>query len=423
MAPGKKPNIIFIFLSMVFVISASQLNQAFASPCQDYEVYIEDLYLVRGQVDGKIVYSSEKADDAIQFAIDKLAGQGGEVLLHRGTFLLENPVQLKNNLVLRGKSRGTQLLVSSENESGIGILCKDIKGSQVVGLSVRPVEDGAGMAGIVIDNSGDCRIRDVHCQAFGSYGIMLINNSFLCEVTGCQLVDNRKSNLFLENLREKGRGGDFLPNMVTNLTIYGGGNGIECIYAIVVNINNCQIFQTKGHGIYIHSTSNSVLITGCRTFQIETDAIVVMDSHEINISSNIFCWHRGNGIVLDNVTWGTISANNIIDSGVRAGDGEYRNGIVLSNETRSIQVSGNAIFNWGDQVPMKHGIFEKDRCRMNSITNNTINYYNGEAVLSKGKGTLVNNNQGKGPDAWIGMDREPWPDFSRTPIEAFIDSN
>jgi hypothetical protein len=209
--------------------------------------------------------------------------------------------------------------------------------------------------------------------------------------------------------------------MISDLTIYGGGHGIECNYAIVVNITGCQIFQTKGYGIYLHTVSNSVLVTGCRTFQIEIDAILVEDSHEINISGNIFCWHRGHGLILKNVTWGTITANNIIDSGVRAGDGVERNGIVMSEETRSIQVTGNAIFNWGDQVPMMYGIVEGEKCSLNTIAFNNINFFTKDAVLSGGKGTLIKDNQVKGPDAWIGMDREQaWPDFTRDPIEGFI---
>ncbi len=420
--PAASPRLILFQLVLIPLAGISLIAApSYIIPAEDLEVYFDEGYVVRGQISDEVFFNSPDASQAIQFAIDKLAESGGEVSLQRGRYVLNRPLELKDRVALRGKSRGTMIIVSDDNSSGTGILCKNNKAVQVKDLSLEPAREGEGFAGIVLDNSGDCLVRNLHVQGFGSYGIQLKNNCFLCEISGCQLVDNQQANIFLENLRENGRGGDFLPNMVSDLTIYGGGNGIECRYAIVVNISDCQIFQTKGHGIYIHSTSNSVLVNGCRTFQIETDAVVVENSHEINITGNIFCWHRGHGIILDQVTWGTVSANNVIDSGVRAEDGEERNGIVMTGETRSIQVVANAIFNWGDQVPMEHGILEEEDCRLNTIAYNNINFFTGQAVLSNGEGSTVTKNQSKGPEAWIGMGREPWPDFNRDAIETFIE--
>ena len=72
------------------------------------------------------------------------------------------------------------------------------------------------------------------------------------------------------------------------------------------------------------------------------------------------------------MVWGTISGNNIIDSGDvidYSNDGwktGYSYGIYLHSDTRSIQVAGNAIFNWPDgHPPMIDGIYESDNCRFN----------------------------------------------------------
>lgn len=50
------------------------------------------------------------------------------------------------------------------------------------------------------------------------------------------------------------RAGAFVPNLVTNCTIFGGGKGIETKRAIVLNIVGCMVYQTcsvsepLGHG-------------------------------------------------------------------------------------------------------------------------------------------------------------------------------
>jgi hypothetical protein len=295
-----------------------------------------------------------------------------------------------------------------------------LKGTLISDLSIHAKGEGKGVAGIIIDNSGDCQVRNVLVQGFGRYGIWMRNNSFLCEISSSQLVNNQQAAIFCDVLNRYGRGGDFLPNLISDVTIYGGEIGIEANKAIVLNINDCVFFQTRSYAIYIRNHSNSVLISGCRTFQIEDDAILVEKSHEVNISSNIFCWHRGHGIVLDGAKWGSISSNNIIDSGVRTSDGSLRSGVVLMNETKGFQITSNAIFNWGDQCPMEFGIVEDASCQKNLIASNNINYFKEEGINSEGKDSMVNGNLLEGPHAWVGMERKGYPDFTRDAIEAFI---
>lgn len=63
--------------------------------------------------------------------------------------------------------------------------------------------------------------------------------------------------------------------------------------------------------------------------------------------------------------WAIVTANNIIDTGVRTKDGRPMSAIALQDSCRAIQVNGNNIFNWGDQVPMLNGIEEDNSCHHN----------------------------------------------------------
>ncbi len=388
---------------------------------QDMEVYRQgNRFIARGQVDQQVLGSSEDAAEVIQMAIRSLPAQGGQILLHRGTYELSRPVVLVSRVWLQGRGRGTLFMVASDNEKGIGILAQGLKGVQISGLAIKPEVRGGSEAGLVIDDCGDCQVRDLLCQGFGKYGIWIRNNSFLCEISGCQLADNDVANIYCENLFRDGRGGKFLPNLISNCIIYGGGHGIECNRSVVLNITGCLVFQVKEYGYYLRDISNSVLISGCRTFQIEKEAVVVERSHEVNISSNIFCWHRGEGIVLDRVSWATITANNIIDTGVRARDGSLKTGIVVRNESKGVQVTGNNIFNWGDQVPMLHGISEDPTCLNNQFVSNNFNYFTGEVIVSKGKNTLVSNNVAEGSYAYENFGKPAYPDFDSTLIERFF---
>ena len=64
---------------------------------QDLYVYRDgDAFHVRGQIDGTELEATTAADEAIQFAVDTLAGSGGEVRLQRGTFPLERAVDRKS---------------------------------------------------------------------------------------------------------------------------------------------------------------------------------------------------------------------------------------------------------------------------------------------------------------------------------------
>jgi hypothetical protein len=401
--------VLFFFSSYAFALD------------QDILIYRDgNKFVMKGKIDGKILGSFTKADECIQAAIATLK-TGGEISLSRGEYPVSKQINLLSNVLVKGSGRGTLLSLLGTHDTGIGLMIRGADGVVVRDLSIAG--NSRGKSGLVMDDAGDCKIENVYVSGFSEYGIVMRNRSFLCEISSCSASDNAKANYYFENLENKGRGGDYVPNLVNNSFAYGGGHGFETNRAIVLNIVGCAVFQAKGYGFYLHTTSNSVLISGCRTFQIEKDAVYVDNTAELNVSSNIFCWHRGHGIVMNNVQWATVTANNFIDSGVRTRDGSFTNGVVIENKSEGVQVTGNAIFNWGDQNPMENGITEDATCANNIIANNNINYYTKQGVVTKGKGTAVSNNISVGERSFKSMNKPRYPDFDTLRNETFIRKN
>lgn len=368
------------------------------------------------QRDSRTIAKGKNADVLLQQALDQLPN-GGEITLAPGRFRLAQTVRIPANVWLRGSGRATVLRVSAP----VGFLIQGVQSVVVSDLSLQA--DSVGQraeVGIRLSDAGECQVHHVRVQGFAKHGIALVNNTFLSEVANCWLADNRLANLYLEKLAANSRVGDYVQNEIKNNVCVRGGHGLETNHALVVNVVGNSMFQTNGHAYYIHNESNSVLLSGNRSYQIGDDAVVVEKSDEINITGNIFCWHRGHGIRLRQVRWGSITGNNVIDTGVRARDGSSRTGILIEQGTKGIQVSSNAVFNWGDQGQMTDGIAEDNTCVKNLITSNTINFFKGEGVRSAGQGTLVTNNQAEGKNAHVAMDRPPYPDFDTKRADAFL---
>ena len=354
----------------------------------------------------ELLHASRRASETIQAAVDALAGVGGMVMLGRGVFRLDEEVRLADNVWLRGSGRGTKLRLDPTHKSGIGLSCTGLKGVVISDLALLGADCPEATAGIVVDGCGDTKVRDLFASGFGGYGIWMRNNSFLCEIRGCTLAGNGCANLYLSDL-QRGHYGDFVPNLVTNCTVYGGGKGIECRFTTVLNIIGCIVYQTGDVGYHLHAKSNSVVISGCRTFQISGPAVLVENAHEFNLTGNIFCWHTGHGVIVQDCYWGTISGNNVIDSGsYNTGvenfteplanlppDAANLDGIHLER-TRGYNITGNTIFNWSVCPKMRHGVFEDANSYNNTITGNNVNYFLNAAIHSEGKDTQLCNNTG-----------------------------
>ena len=103
---------------------------------QDCVVYRrDDEFAVRGSIDGAELATSRSAAGAIQFAVDWLGTDGGEVRLARGAYPLERAVRLSDATCLRGSGRGTKLRVRADNADGVGVLLDHAKGASVADLA------------------------------------------------------------------------------------------------------------------------------------------------------------------------------------------------------------------------------------------------------------------------------------------------
>lgn len=365
-------------------------------------IYAErDLYKAMTRVTHEVILSSHQAGEAIQAAVDAAGEVGGQVFIEPGRYPITGPIRLRSRVRLSGVGRGTRLEVADE----AGILLAGLDSAEVADLTIVAAKGSVAQAGLILDGCGDCQATNVLAGGFAAHGIWLRNHSFLCTIRGCSTAGNGQSNICLDTLAMHGRAGRYLPNLITGCMVYGSGVGIEARRAVVANITDCCVFQTAGSGLHVHSGSNSVVVTGCRTFQVGKHAVLVEDSDEFNLSSNIFCWQIEDGVVIRNAHWGTINGNEIIDSGSYNSGVEDRtatwdqfpadwpphSGLKLLN-VHGYNISGNTIFNWGVCPPMEYGIYEDDACFKNNITGNSINFFAKEGVMSLGRESAVGNN-------------------------------
>jgi hypothetical protein len=347
------------------------------------------------------ICASAQASEAIQAAVDATDDAGGQVFIEQGRYPIAQPIRLRSRVKLSGAGRSTRLQVSAPQG---GILCEGLEGVEVTDLALIAEPGSNAQVGLIMDGCGSCRAVDLFAGDFNGYGIWVRNHAFLCEVRGCSLGGNRLAGLFFQNHR-RGKYGDFIPNLITNCMVYGGGKGYDIDETTVLNVIACVAYQTRGVAFHVHNWSCSVVISGCRTFQIDGNAVEVDLAHEFNLSSNILCWHTGHGVVVQNTGWGTICGNEIIDSGsynpgtkdftMRQADLPpnipYYDGIRLES-ARGFTLSGNTIFNWPQARKLRVGICEDAECRQNNITGNSINYFTEAGIISHGTGTLVSSN-------------------------------
>jgi len=349
------------------------------------------------------IHTSSAADATIQAAVDATGGEGGQVFIEQGRYPIAWPIRLRNRVKLSGAGRSTRLEVAGE----AAVLLESLDSAEVADLTIVAATGSSAQAGLILDGCGDCQVTNVLAGGFTGHGIWLRNDSFLCTIRGCSAAGNAKSNIYLQDLAEKGRSGEFLPNLVADCTVYGGGKGIETKRTIVANIVGCCVFQTRDTGFHVHTESNSIVITGCRTFQVGKHAVLLEDTDEFNLSSNIFCWHIEDGVVIRNAHWGAITGNEIIDTGSYNSNVPDRtagwdtlpkdlprySGLKLLN-AQGYSVTGNTIFNWPVCPPMEYGIYEDAASFKNNFTGNNVNLYDKEAVLSLGTESATCNNIG-----------------------------
>ena len=385
---------------------------------QDYLVYPDERqFVVIGQIDRRDIYRDQDAAEAINHALSLLSETGGEVRLMRGRYPTRQPIRIPANTHLTGSGRGTVLEVAGG--CAAGILIDSVKGANVSDLTVlasdvSPLEQRAEV-GIDVVNAADCQVRSVLAQGFRSYGIRLRDNAILCRITDCSAADNAVSNFRLSHL-DQGTFGNWIPNSLLSCTTYGGGKGVEVERCIVLTISGVQVHQCTGPAFHIYGVANATSLVGCRTYQVDGDAVVWEDSHEVSIVGNVFSWHTQAGIVLRRCKWGTITGNNVIDTGSYNPGGPCMDTKFQDLETyppsfpgirleqcRGFTINGNAIFQWPVVPPMTNGIEEDSTSADNLISGNNINFYRGSAVQSEGAAStaLPAGNHGYGPASFF----------------------
>jgi len=381
-----------VFFTLTSMISG-QINQS-------YFVYQkEGRIVVRGQIDGEIVYQNPDAAPAINKAIDLLEAQeGGELKISNGLYIIESPIFLKSNVRMEGSGFATVLRMGTKNKEGIVIKGTEVDEVKVSDLKLQGIDDIKASSGIIFDHVGMGIIEDVYSRDFGQYGIWLRNDCLMCEVVSCKTAGNDSAGVYL-SWNRIGRGGS---NLISNCKSYGeDGHAFELTHSTCNNLVGNMVDQCKGNGFYFHDHSCSNLISGCRVFRGYQNAVLCVRAHETNVTGNIFCWNKGHGIEFSDTKWGTISGNNIIDNGDvidYSKDGWETGvsyGVYLHSDTRSVQVSGNAIFNWPDgHPPMIDGIYETADCKTNNIIGNNVQFYTGVPANINGENSIGENNIG-----------------------------
>jgi len=356
--------------------------------------------VIVGEVGGDIValeemtreeFSRGAAEDVVKDALQK-ASDGGSVRLLAGEYEMRTPLEVPSGVRFEGTGKGTRIVASIGFCGEALLICNSGSQTEIANLLLDGRFSESAPVGLLLEDCGDCVVDGVLALGFSDHGIALRDHCFMCRVSGCSTSGNGRSGIAIQKAANGGRGGDYVPNSITGCSSYCElGSGFELEHALCVNLTACQVFQAERHGFLVHETSNSACLSGCRAFECSGSGVYVKDSHEINISSSIFCWNLSHGIELNHAIWGTVSSNNIIDSGGCHGDSVH--GIYLHTDTRSIQVSGNAIFSWDGHIPMLAGIFENDDCQDCSFVGNNINYCNEvTGIVCRGKNSMEQGN-------------------------------
>jgi hypothetical protein len=350
---------------------------------------------LRGEISGESIGTFDDAALAIEHGIEQIAEDGpGRLRLGRGEFRLARPVRLRSHVQLVGSGPGTRLIVTSDNTQGIGLLGVNVDRVEVRDLMLRPELEGQGVAGLVLETCGQPRVSHVDSVGFGSYGFWLRKENFLPVLESCTASGNRKAGFYIAE-HQRGPRGNFPPIALANCTAFAGGIGFDIHRSTVVNIIGCTAYQCRKIGFYLHDFSCSVLLSGCRTFQLGEQALLAEKAYELNATGNIFCWHAGDGLVVRDSGWGVICGNEVIDTGsINPGGPDERflatdlpsgtpvGCAIRLEQSRGFNVSGNTLFNWPQGRRLDEGIVEDAACYDNRISGNIVNYLSGAAVVS-----------------------------------------
>lgn len=345
-------------------------------------------FFLWGDVDRCRVAESDDAASVLQGALDRFARSGGgRVEIRQGRFPIARTLELPPSVSVVGVGRATVFEMTPELARTGGPIFQARQTDRIVLADFACVgaPGAADASAIVLDGCGASVVRGVMAHRFPGCGIWLKGHSFANRLEDNFTSRNGRAGI-LVGQTSNGRGGRFVPNTISGCISYAeDGHGFEFEGAICQNLVNCTAYLPRGDGIYMHrSTSN--LVSGCRVFMGARNGITIEDTHELNVTGNIVGWNTGENLRLDHCVWGTVTGNEFIDSGGRKAP---QVSVHLRRGTKSVQITGNAIFNWHDNQVMAGGIQEESDCLENQITNNVINYYRDFPVRSQGVGSVA----------------------------------
>lgn len=383
---------------------------------QSYIVYKDaSQYMCLSDPGKDLLIQGESASKVIQHAIDQCnAKGGGEISLGKGFFELDFPIRLKENIWLHGKGRGTELKLKKPNKTCLEFF--GVNNVQISKLTVTAGDNGNSLTGIYGENCGNCKIQDVLVMGFVKSGVSFSGDYYGLTVNRCMFIENNQAHIFLQ-------GGDIResPIIVSDCTFFKGGEGIKaqkngnksCGLEISDNIYAYLM------GRAVDTDFDSVMISGNKLYWIDSDGMRIK-GRDFFIAGNINSWIRGHGLVLDNASNGTVLGNNFTDLGVRYRDGMRKCGIAMYNSSQ-IKVSGNSIWNFGDQGYMEYAVFEDSNCNDNYISANTGWFHAyPNAFKSLGAGTIIEGNSSN-----QGQYRGDYWDYAQKyayPIEKYLKS-
>jgi parallel beta-helix repeat protein len=380
-----------------------------------------DKTVALGDIDRKVVGKSGNGSEIMQKALNLLEKAGGGKLeIKPGEYTIQTKLIIPSCVSIVGSGKATRFLLGDQNARGDGIIFyADQKDNVLLSdFTCLGISGNEKSSAVVFNGCGFSMIKNVSAHNFSGFGFYIRGNSFACTLENNLTSGNDRAGTKIEQT-QKSRAGRFVPNNINNCVSYAeDGFGFEFEQGICQNMVGCTVYLAKNDGIYMHnSTSN--LISGCRVFMGFRNGITIESTHEMNISGNIVGWNNRQNLELNHCVWGTVTANEFIDAGGRR-DPEYS--VYLHRGTKSIQITGNAIFNWHDNQVMKGGIFEDSDCLENQITNNVINYYRDFDVKSLGKNSLSQFNMGL-PHAYGSPNTPDVPNVRPEDIKLHLDND
>ena len=389
--------LLLLTVSFSLMFFSAEAQNSKNEPLQGYIIYKQGNESVAiGYVDRAEKARSTKADVVFNKVVKLLSNSGGgEITIKQGDFPIHAPINLENRVTIRGAGNASILRLMSDNEKGIILSAESktqikLENFTCAGDESHPNENSTG---VFFSKTGLSEIKSVYSHDFRGYGFWLKDDCFANLLVENMTSGNDKAGYFIDKTLwvNTNPGGGFVPNKLIGCYSYAeDGHGFLFEKAICQDIVGCVYYLPKGHGFYFrNSTSN--LISGCRGFMGFKNGIMLENTHEMNISSNIIGWNWGHNLEMFHSTWAIVSANEFIDAGGRQ-DPKY--GVYMHGDVRACQISNNLIFNWLDNQIMQGGIFESEECSENQITDNIINYYKDKDVESLGKNSRTGFNLG-----------------------------